>query len=63
MQDSASTPWPGWAAGQDRLTYLMVLSDNIRARKAYARAGFVDRGAQKGWPADEPPERRMELPA
>lgn len=50
-------------AGQDRLTYLMVLSDNIRARKAYARAGFVDRGVPEGWPADEPPERRMELPA
>jgi RimJ/RimL family protein N-acetyltransferase len=51
----------GWAAGQDRSTYLMVRSDNTRARKAYERAGFVDRGVPEGWPADEPPERRMEL--
>lgn len=52
-----------WAAGQDRSTYLMVRSGNTRARKAYERAGFVDRGVPAGWPADEPPERRMELPA
>jgi ribosomal protein S18 acetylase RimI-like enzyme len=51
----------GWAAGQDRSTYLMVRSDNTRARKAYERAGFVDRGVPEGWPVDEPPERRMEL--
>lgn len=49
-----------WAAGQDRLTYLMVRSDNLRAQRAYARAGFVDTGVPEDWPADEPPERRME---
>lgn len=51
----------GWAAGQDRMTYLMVRSDNTRARKAYEWAGFVDEGVPEGWPADEPPERRMKL--
>lgn len=52
-----------WAAGQDRTTYLMVRSDNARARKSYERAGFVDTGIPEGWPADEPPEHRMELRA
>lgn len=52
-----------WAAGQDRRTYLMVRSDNARARKSYERSGFVDKGVPNGWPADEPPERRMELPS
>lgn len=50
-----------WAADQDRTTYLMVRSDNIRARRSYERAGFVDTGVPEGWPADEPPEHRMEL--
>ncbi|MCW2791492.1 MAG: hypothetical protein JWO76_590 [Nocardioides sp.] len=49
-----------WAAGQDRTTFLMVRSDNVRARKSYERAGFVDTGVPEGWPADEPPEQRME---
>jgi len=53
----------GWAAGQDRSTYLRVRSDNTRARKSYERAGFVDMGVPEGWPADEPPEHRMELHA
>jgi len=52
-----------WAAGQDRRTYLMVRSDNHRARKSYERAGFVDTGVPEGWPTDEPPEHRMELRA
>lgn len=52
-----------WAAGQDRTTFLMVRSDNVRARKAYERAGFVDTGVPQGWPADEPLEHRMELRA
>lgn len=50
-----------WAAVQDRATYLMVRSDNTRARKSYERAGFVDTGIPEGWPDDEPPEHRMEL--
>jgi ribosomal protein S18 acetylase RimI-like enzyme len=50
-----------WAAGQNRRTYLMVRSDNLRARKSYERAGFVDTGIPEGWPVNEPPERRMEL--
>lgn len=50
-----------WAAGQDRNTYLMVRSDNTRARKSYERAGFVDTGIPQDWPADEAPEHRMEL--
>ena len=50
-----------WAAGQGRTTYLMVRNDNARARKSYERAGFVDTGIPKDWPADEPPEHRMEL--
>ena len=50
-----------WAAGQDRTTYLMVRSDNTRARRSYERAGFVDTGVPEVWPADEPPEHRMEL--
>ena len=50
-----------WAAGQGRSTYLMVRSENIRARAAYERAGFVDRGVPEAWPTDEPPEHRMEL--
>lgn len=50
----------GWGAGQRRSTYLMVRTDNVRARKSYERAGFVDRGVPDGWPADEPEEHRME---
>lgn len=50
-----------WACAQDRKTYLMVRSDNARARQAYERVGFVDKGIPDGWPADEPPENRMEL--
>ena len=50
-----------WAAGQDRTTYLMVRSDNTRARRSYERAGFVDTGIPEDWPAGEPPEHRMEL--
>ena len=50
-----------WAAGQDRKTFLMVRGDNTRALKSYERAGFVDTGIPEGWPADEPPEHRMEL--
>ena len=50
-----------WAAGQGRRTFLMVRSDNLRARTSYERAGFVDRGVPEGWPADEPEEHRMEL--
>ena len=50
-----------WADGQGRRTFLMVRSDNARARTAYERAGFVDTGIPDGWPADEPPENRMEL--
>jgi len=38
----------------------MVRSDNVRARTAYERAGFVDVGVPEDWPADEPPENRME---
>ncbi len=52
-----------WATEQDRRTYLMVRSDNAGARAAYERIGFVDRGVPEGWPAEEPPEHRMELPA
>ena len=51
----------GWAAGEGRSTYLMVRSDNARARAAYARAGFVDQGVPDGWQVAEPPEHRMEL--
>ncbi|MDO9457843.1 N-acetyltransferase [Nocardioides sp.] len=51
----------GWAERQGRSTYLMVRSDNARARAAYERLGFVDRGVPDGWSADEPPEHRMEL--
>lgn len=49
-----------WAAEQDRMTYLMVRSDNARARKAYERAGFLDMGVPEGWPVDQQPENRME---
>jgi ribosomal protein S18 acetylase RimI-like enzyme len=52
-----------WASAQGRTTYLMVRSDNTPARKAYERAGFVDTGIPEDWPADEPPEHRMELRA
>ncbi len=52
-----------WASAQDRRTYLMVRSDNERARRSYERAGFVDKGVPHGWPAGELPERRMELAA
>ena len=51
----------GGAAGEGRSTYLMVPSDNVGARTAYERAGFVDTGVPERWPIDEPPERRMEL--
>jgi RimJ/RimL family protein N-acetyltransferase len=50
-----------WATAQDRATYLMVRRDNVRARRAYERVGFVDTGVPEWWPADEPPEHRMEL--
>ncbi len=50
-----------WARGEDRRTYLMVRSDNVRARTAYERAGFIDVGVPEGWPTGEAPERRMEL--
>ncbi len=50
-----------WASAQDRSTYLMVRSDNARARRAYERAGFVDKGVPDDWPLDEPAENRMEL--
>jgi ribosomal protein S18 acetylase RimI-like enzyme len=49
-----------WAAKQGRSLYLMVRSDNVRAIRAYEKAGFVDRGVPGDWPADEPPENRME---
>lgn len=49
-----------WAAADGRSTYLMVRSDNARARTAYERAGFVDLGVPEGWPSDHPPEHRME---
>ena len=52
-----------WAGEQGRRTYLMVRSDNLRARRTYERVGFVDTGIPEGWPVDEPPEHRMELPA
>lgn len=50
-----------WADEQCRGTCLLVRRDNDRARAAYARAGFVDRGVPDGWPDDEPVEHRMEL--
>lgn len=50
-----------WAAEQDRATCLMVRSDNLRARTAYERAGFIDAGIPEDWPLDEPPEIRMEF--
>lgn len=50
----------GWAATHGRSTYLMVRSDNDRARAAYERAGFADLGVPDGWPSGEAPERRME---
>lgn len=50
-----------WADSQDRSTFLMVRSDNTRARTAYERAGFVDRGVPTDWPSHEPAENRMEL--
>jgi ribosomal protein S18 acetylase RimI-like enzyme len=49
-----------FAAAQSRSAYLMVRSDNARAIAAYEKAGFVDRGVPDDWPADEPPECRME---
>ncbi len=48
-----------WAAGQGRSSYLMVRRDNARARAAYERAGFVDRGVPEGVPTG-PTEHRME---
>lgn len=50
-----------WADEQGRGTCLMVRRDNDRARAAYVRAGFVDRGVPDDWPDDEPVEHRMEL--
>lgn len=50
----------GWADAEGRSTYLMVRTDNTRARTSYERAGFVDMGVPEGWPADEPEEHRME---
>lgn len=50
----------GWAATQGRRTFLMVRRDNARARAAYERVGFVDRGVPDGWPPSETPEHRME---
>jgi len=50
-----------WAAARGMSTCLMVRNDNVRARTAYERAGFVDTGVPEGWPIDEPPERRLEL--
>lgn len=52
-----------WAADQGRSTFLMVPRDNAPARRAYERAGFVDKGFPDGWPVDEPREHRMELTA
>jgi GNAT superfamily N-acetyltransferase len=49
-----------WSAGQGRSTYLMVRSDNPRARTSYERAGFVDREVQQVWPSGQPSEHRME---
>lgn len=49
-----------WAAEQGRSLNLMVRSDNARAIRAYEKAGFVDCGVPHDWPADEPPESRME---
>jgi ribosomal protein S18 acetylase RimI-like enzyme len=49
-----------WAEDRSRATFLMVRSDNARARAAYERAGFLDVGVPEGWPRDEPSERRME---
>jgi ribosomal protein S18 acetylase RimI-like enzyme len=51
----------GWATERGRRTYLMVRSDNLRARRSYESAGFVDTGVPDDWPVDEPPEHRMEL--
>ena len=59
--DDLITAMVGWATGQGRSTYLMVRSDNPRARAAYERAGFVDRGVPDGWSIAEPPEHRMEM--
>lgn len=51
-----------WAAAQGRSTYLMVRCDNVRARRAYERAGFIDLGVPEGLAPGEPPapETRME---
>lgn len=51
-----------WAAEQGRSTYLMVRSDNVRARRTYERAGFVDTRVPEGLAPGEPPENRMERP-
>lgn len=48
-----------WASAGGRRTSLMVREDNVRAIRAYARAGFVDHGVPDGWPADAPRELRM----
>lgn len=48
-----------WARDQGRRPFLMVRRDNLRARAAYARDGFVDTGVPDGWPSGEPLEHRM----
>lgn len=48
-----------WAEAQDRPTFLMVRVGNVRARRAYERAGFVSTGVPADHPAGEPPEERM----
>lgn len=48
-----------WAASQGKGTFLMVRDDNAAAIRAYARAGFADRGVPEDWPDDVPRERRM----
>jgi ribosomal protein S18 acetylase RimI-like enzyme len=61
VAEALITAMVAWAGRQGRSTYLMVRSDNARARAAYERVGFVDRGVPDGWPATEPLEHRMEL--
>lgn len=48
-----------WATSLGHDTFLMVRHDNVRAIRAYARAGFTDLGVPTDWPADEPRELRM----
>ena len=51
-----------WAAAQEQDTYLMVRDDNVRAIRAYERAGFSDLGIPEGHLTGAPPERRMHHP-